>query len=98
MWDAIYMDFVLGLPKNKKGSDSIFVVLDRFSKNGTFHTMLEDKGCHTHHRFVFQRSSNTTWIAEEHSFRQGHQIYRTLLGNSMEDNREEHILQFNISP
>ena len=35
-WADISMDFIVGLPKSKKGNDSIWVIVDRLTKSAHF--------------------------------------------------------------
>src|SRR6266508_1944171 len=35
-WEDIHMDFIVGLPRTAKGSDSIWVIIDRLTKSAHF--------------------------------------------------------------
>ena len=35
-WEDIHMDFIVGLPRTPKGYDSIWVIIDRFTKSAYF--------------------------------------------------------------
>jgi hypothetical protein len=67
-WENIYIDFVLGLPRTKRGRDNIFVVVDHFSKMAHFTPCHKsDNASHVTDFFYWDRSF--AWCTKYYCFR-----------------------------
>jgi nitric oxide synthase oxygenase domain/subunit len=54
-WEEIVMDFIVGLPTNEKGFDSIWVIIDRLTKSAHFIPVKTNYHPHMYADIYFQQ-------------------------------------------
>ena len=63
------MDFVIGLPRSFRGNDSIWVIVDRFSKIAHFLVMKKKQSVESLTHLYIENIVKTAWSSKVYHFR-----------------------------
>jgi hypothetical protein len=81
-WEDISMDFIVGLPRTAKGFDSIWVIIDRLTKNSSFSASQNILPGHHLCSDICGLHSQFTWSSKDDSVGLGTAICMQVLGRA----------------
>jgi hypothetical protein len=73
------MDFIVGLPRTRDGYDSIWVIVDRLTKNGTLYTCEDNLLRSPISRVIHVKDCLSAWSIKEDRIRSRNTVYLVFL-------------------